>query len=336
MDNPQKLFNHVSLCTGYGGLDLGIGAACKAMGFSLRTLLYVEREAYAAAILASRIEENRLCAAPIFPDVSRLSEIAPMLAGKYDILSGGFPCQPFSLAGLRDGENDPRHLWPYIRDFAATTNPGLVFLENVPGIISAKTDDPKEPVLLRVLRDLERIGYTAKWGIYGAFEGGSPQFRGRVFILAHAASIGCKRRKVSQLDEYKRRLSAGQLFKHQFPAMQGCPPKVGEPPKILEDANSLKAGSAKPRGIAKAKGQTRPPKVGHLDARLSGSIEGNGKPRVAGDVDGAARGLDTSKRKFSRGRNWENRGRMIGNGVVPQAVAVAFLDLWNKLGLNVE
>jgi site-specific DNA-cytosine methylase len=106
---------------------------------------------------------------------------------KWTILSGGFPCQPFSAAGKRQATEDPRHLFPYIADGIRECQPRIVFLENVQGILSCKTADG-EPVLQYVLRELEGMGYRATAGIFSAEEVGAPHQRKRVFIMGYSSS----------------------------------------------------------------------------------------------------------------------------------------------------
>lgn len=93
-----------------------------------------------------------------------------------DIVSGGYPCQPFSAAGKRLGTDDPRHLWPWIRDGIGAMQPGLCFFENVEGHVSLG--------LREVIGDLESLGYTATWGLFSAAEVGADHKRKRVYILA--------------------------------------------------------------------------------------------------------------------------------------------------------
>jgi len=92
-----------------------------------------------------------------------------------DILSGGYPCQPFSAAGKRLGTEDPRHLWPYIANGIRAMRPRVCFFENVEGHISLG--------LREVVSELEGIGYKVAWGIFSAREVGAPHQRKRVFIL---------------------------------------------------------------------------------------------------------------------------------------------------------
>ena len=98
---------------------------------------------------------------------------------RVDILTGGYPCQPFSSAGKRAGKEDPRHLWPWIADGIRILRPRVCFFENVEGHISLG--------LSSVISDLEELGYKVSWGIFSASEVGAPHQRKRVFILAHSA-----------------------------------------------------------------------------------------------------------------------------------------------------
>ncbi|MFZ9065366.1 MAG: DNA cytosine methyltransferase, partial [bacterium] len=183
MDNSKEL-KHISLCAGYGGIDLGLS---RALG-SIRTVCFVEIEAFAIQNLVAKIEKGFLDQAPIFTNLKTFHW--ELFHGKVDILSGGFPCQPFSAAGRRKGSEDPRHLWPYITDgIKRLGRPPIVYFENVEGIISSKlkgddwSDPEGTPVLLHVLRELERLGYKATSSVFSASEIGAPHQRKRVFIL---------------------------------------------------------------------------------------------------------------------------------------------------------
>jgi len=98
----------LSLCSGTGGLDLGLTIAIP----GYRAVGYVERETYAAAILVARMEDAALDQAVVWDDVATFDD-RPW-RGAVDILSAGYPCQPFSVAGKRLGNEDPRHLWPHV------------------------------------------------------------------------------------------------------------------------------------------------------------------------------------------------------------------------------
>jgi len=182
VDNT-KTITHLSLCSGYEGIGTGLRRVLP----NLREIAYVEREGFVAANLVAKMEEGKLDAAPVFTDVKTFPY--GKFRGCVDILSGGFPCQPFSQAGSRKGTEDPRHLFPYIRDGIRECRPGIVFLENVEGIISSKTSDG-ESVLQYVLRELEGLGYIATAGVFSASEVGAPHQRKRVFILGYSKHDG--------------------------------------------------------------------------------------------------------------------------------------------------
>jgi len=176
VDCTQELPSVLSLCTGYGGIERGLELA----GYQHRTIAHVEIEAFAAANLVAKMEEGQLVPAPVWSDLKTLP--AHCFRDRVDVLTGGYPCQPFSAAGLRKGAEDPRHLWPYIYDHIRTIRPIRCFFENVEGHISLG--------LRQVIDDLEGLGYQTAWGIFSASEVGAPHQRKRVYILAYASSSG--------------------------------------------------------------------------------------------------------------------------------------------------
>ena len=176
VDCTQELPTVLSLCTGYGGIERGLELA----GFEHRTVAHVEIEAFAAANLVAKMETGQLVPAPVWSDLKTLP--AHCFRDRVDVLTGGYPCQPFSAAGLRKGAEDPRHLWPYIYDHIRTIRPVRCFFENVEGHISLG--------LREVIDDLEGLGYQTTWGVFSASEVGAPHQRKRVYILAYASGAG--------------------------------------------------------------------------------------------------------------------------------------------------
>ena len=182
MDN---LITHLSLCTGYGGIDHGLGTVLP----TLRTVGYVEIEAFAIANLVTQMEKGLLDTAPIYTDLRGFDGVP--YCGKVSILSAGFSCQPFSLNGKRESTEDERFIWPSVDRVIGEVQPSAVFLENVPGIISSRVGGiAQSSVLHDVLRRLEGRGYTAAWGVFSAEEVNLPHKRERVFILAVADPNG--------------------------------------------------------------------------------------------------------------------------------------------------
>jgi len=177
----------ISFCAGYGGIERGI----ESTGERIVPLAICEIEAYAIANTIAKMEAGQMVSAPMWTDLKTFP-LDPF-RGACDLLTGGFPCQPFSSAGARKGDDDPRHLFPYFLRAIRGIKPGRVFLENVQGLLSAKlkgshwSDPEGTPVLLHVLRELERVGYRVETGIFSARETGAPHQRKRVFILAELA-----------------------------------------------------------------------------------------------------------------------------------------------------
>jgi DNA (cytosine-5)-methyltransferase 1 len=171
--------NHFSLFSGIGGIDL----AAEWAGF--HSVGQCEIDEYANKVLEKH-----------WPDVPRWKDIfelkgADIIArcGEIDLLSGGFPCQPFSAAGKRKGDADERHLWPELLRIIREVKPRWFLGENVRGLLSIKhTDDDRQRVFGSILRDLAESGYRVGWICYGAGDVGAPHRRERVFILAHAES----------------------------------------------------------------------------------------------------------------------------------------------------
>ena len=176
MDITKKLPTVISFCSGYGGIERGLDLA----GFEHRVIAYVEIEAFAIANLVNKMERGELPPAPIYSNLKTFP--AHLFRDKVSLITGGYPCQPFSTSGNRLGADDPRHLWPYIRRHIESIRPLSCFFENVEGHISLGLRD--------VIGELEQDGYQTTWGIFSAFEVGASHQRKRVFILADSM---CKR-----------------------------------------------------------------------------------------------------------------------------------------------
>ena len=166
--------NGLALCAGIGGLDLGLHVALD----GYRTVCYVEREAFCAASLVARMEDEALDSAPLWDDITTFD--GHPWRGIVDIISAGYPCQPFSVAGRRAGVADPRHLWPHVARIIRECEPGFVFLENVPGHLRLGFNE--------VARDLDGMGYETAATLLTASEVGATHRRERLFVLAHRAS----------------------------------------------------------------------------------------------------------------------------------------------------
>lgn len=192
-------FHSISFCSGLAGLELAVELACPGV---FRPILYVEREISVAEILAARIEEGAIPAAPIWSDAKTACspEVRDFVRERtadngIGLLTAGYPCQPFSCAGRRRGRDDPRHIWPWIVDAIECYRPALCFFENVPGHLILGFRE--------VRRNLEERGYCVQAGLFSAAEIGAPHKRLRLFILAVAdGQVG--RRRLRELRQSSR------------------------------------------------------------------------------------------------------------------------------------
>nr|WP_157168656.1 DNA cytosine methyltransferase [Streptomyces typhae] len=155
-----------SVCTGYGGLDDAVRAV-----FGGELAWVADNDPGAAQILAHR-----------HPEVANLGDITAVDwrdVEPVDILTGGYPCQPFSTAGKRKGTEDDRHIWPHIARALGVLRPRYAFFENVAGHLSLGFD--------AVLADLAALGFDAEWCTLRASDVGGAHQRKRLFVLARPA-----------------------------------------------------------------------------------------------------------------------------------------------------
>ena len=174
--------NGLALCSGIGGIELGLRLA---IGESYRTVGYCEREAYAAATLVARMANETLDCAPIWDDITTFP--CEPYRGKVDIITAGFPCQPISVAGRREGTADERWLWPHVARVIREVGPSLVFLENVPGILMG------EQPIRDVVGDLAELGFDTKWDLFSAGSSGAWHKRARWFLVADRGQLATHR-----------------------------------------------------------------------------------------------------------------------------------------------
>jgi DNA (cytosine-5)-methyltransferase 1 len=165
--------NELSLFTGVGGGLLGT------MMLGWQCVGAVEFADYPVKVLEARQNDGHLEKFPIWHmDIREFNErIAPMYRGVVDVVSAGFPCQPFSVAGQQRGADDPRNMWPATIECIRLVRPRFCFLENVSGLVNSG-------YFGTILGDLAESGYDARWRILSAAELGAPHKRDRLWIVA--------------------------------------------------------------------------------------------------------------------------------------------------------
>jgi DNA (cytosine-5)-methyltransferase 1 len=294
----------LALCAGIGGLEMGV---CRAVGG--RVVGYVERDAYAAAVLLARMEDSSLEPAPIW--CGNLEELDASPFQGVDIITAGFPCQPFSVAGKRNGLQDERWLWPAVARILRDVGPRLVFLENVPGLVRHG--------LSAILGDLAALGYDAEWDLFRASDVGAPHRRARWFLLAHRdgnvlwpaqgrGEPGWPGEAFARDD--------GEALAHDA---HGCDAE-------LADARGQRLEGQQPAGPEKE--ATRrgcrewpyhwPPGPDELDRWEA--VPAEAQPAVRGVADGLPARMD--------------RLRCLGNAVVPRQAELAFVTLVERLEMR--
>lgn len=172
--------NNLSVFSGAAGLDLGL----KIVDPEIATVCYIERESAAAACLVSRMHDGALDEAPIWDDIKTFD--GRPWRGLVDIISGGYPCQGESTAGKRQGNKDPRWLWPDLKRVIGEVEPEICFFENVANHLNMG--------FFEVATDLQAMGYSIAAGLFSAEETGASHERLRLFILAHRIRSGSNSR----------------------------------------------------------------------------------------------------------------------------------------------
>ena len=170
--------NELGLFAGIGGFSLGFEWA----GLS-KPVAFSEIEPYCQKVLAKHWPN-----AYQFGDIRNVTKesIEQSGVGPIDIVTGGFPCQPHSLAGKRLASRDERDLWGEYARVIGEIRPRWVVAENVRGLLSSENGR----YFGKVLRDLAELGYDAEWHIIPAASIGAPHQRARLFLVAYPTCFG--------------------------------------------------------------------------------------------------------------------------------------------------
>jgi len=168
----------LSLCSGYGGIEMGLHIT---FGETYETIAYCEREEHPASILKARMEDGSFPEVPIHPNMETFP--CEEYAGQIDIICAGIPCQPYSIAGARKGNEDERALWPIFADIVQRVQPKAILLENVPAFLTHAEG---------IYNELRELGFNWYPPCFtNATFWGAPHRRKRVFLLAeHQDHVG--------------------------------------------------------------------------------------------------------------------------------------------------
>ena len=155
----------LDICSGIGGFSLGLESTG---GFD--TVAFCEFDDFCRKVLNKHWPD-----VPIYKDLKEIGNEPERIIQDFDLICGGIPCQPFSVAGKKKGKEDDRHLWPYMYEIIKHKKPSWVIVENVGGFVNVALDD--------VCLDLEAQGYATQSFIIPACSVEAPHRRDRIWIL---------------------------------------------------------------------------------------------------------------------------------------------------------
>jgi len=225
------MLKHLDLFSGIGGFSLGLESA----GL-VETVAFCDFDQYCQKVL-----KKNFPGVPVYGDVKELNHDKLKADGidQIDIITGGYPCQPFSVAGRKKGEEDPRHVWPEMFRLIQELRPTWVIGENVGGHIKLGLDS--------VLENLESEGYSARTFSISASSIGANHKRERVWIVAHS-------------NEMQRQFLCGQKSEQRQETFEGTSERSGTP---ISMANSERLGRTE--GTEKSKELEREESSDQLD-----------------------------------------------------------------------
>ncbi len=274
--------NELSLFTGAGG---GIWGS-KLLGW--KTIGYVEKDEYCQKVIRQRIDDGLFDSAPLFSDITLFISqgFADGYSGLVDVITAGFPCQPFSTAGKQLGAADSRNMWPQTLECICRIRPHFALLENVPGLTT-------HPYFGQILGDLAAALYDCEGDCISANEFGAPHERSRQWILATDSNRG--------------RAYPEQIFGAECQGQTNTSWDGAKKP-VANSQSSRRRGSDNCNGIQRSKATGEPGETLRSDGNDNGwwSIE----PELGRVADGVA--------------NRSHRLKALGNGQVPRVVRAAF------------
>ena len=270
---------HGSLFSGIGGFDL----AAQWMGWE--NVFHVERDPFCRKVLAHHFPESQS-----FDDVKTFD--ATPFRGRLRVLSGGFPCQPFSAAGKRAGTSDDRYLWPEMFRIIREARPTYVVAENVRGLLSWN----EGMVLDTVCADLEGEGYEVFPVVLPAASVNAPHRRDRIWIVARNTDGGIESR------DGKERTISGQ----QNTDSAGICSTAGSDGSASD--TDYKRGAGRPRQVQGTNGEV-PQRDDHAQPCYAGSTDApnaNGTSRTSQRINRQRKGKFIGRSSTEIRNRWED------------------------------
>ena len=252
---------HGSLFSGIGGFDL----AAEWMGWT--NVFHVERDPF-----CQRVLEYHFPNAKTYNDVKTFD--GKPFRGHVDILTGGFPCQPYSSAGKRLGKDDERHLWPEMCRIISEVAPAYVVGENVRGLLNWNGG----VVFEEVCADLEAMGYEVWTGVIPAAGVGAPHRRDRIWFVAYREDIRCERATSTGCERT-------ECKHHNRAEVRSSFGTDGSEPNVTDSECIRLQHAAQPGGVGTSEGEAR--------GRAASSVETISRKWNATDTSGT--GLQRSQ-----------------------------------------
>ena len=292
------MYKHLDLFSGIGGFSLGLEATGE-----FETVAFCDYEKFPQQVL-----KKHWPSVPIYNDVKELNEEGLRTDGinKIDIITGGYPCQPFSVAGKQKGEQDPRHVWPEMFRLIKELRPTWVIGENVSGHIKLGLDT--------VLENLESEGYSTRTFSISASSIGANHKRERVWIIANK-NVEDSRSRGGRIQSTgdQEGIRSGTFEETKWSSDTDTTSRPSEGTETMADTESI---SRNEHEINTGNGKSPSQEVfGNRDGISNGSSWWEVEPNVGRVADGLPDTMD--------------RLKAIGNSLVPQIpyyIALSILE----------
>lgn len=306
----------LDLFSGIGGFSL----AAHWMGW--KTIAFCEQDKFCQRVLAKNFP-----GVPIHEDVKKIEEF-DQYVGTIDLVTGGYPCQPFSVAGKRRGKKDDRHLWPEMLGIIKRVRPTWVVAENVAQHVNLGLDD--------VLSDLEAQGYTARTFIIPAVGVNACHRRNRVWIVANANKCGTQIQSKGenssgqvQTSICQKRIITNSQSDTQGGLSSRAPAQQSRSIEYNQTTPNAHSQRCQERNTTRFLEQFQTRQESEFDGDSESPTEhGQTEPGICRTNDGLSRQVDRNRLDWPTAsptvpmelkiKNYGNRLKSLGNSIVPQ------------------